>query len=75
MDDPEVMGRLLERERELGALRQTMHEVRRMAEMSAEIMRDRRRTGSWEGAERVAKQFDRIAKRCAVNEEDSREGT
>lgn len=37
-------------------------QIRRTAEMSAEIMRDRERTGAWEGAERVARQFDRLAK-------------
>ncbi len=36
--------------------------IRRTAEMSAGIMRDARRTGGWDGAERVARQFDRIAK-------------
>lgn len=33
----------------------------RTAEMSANIMRDPRRTGGWEGSERVANAFDRMA--------------
>lgn len=35
----------------------------RSAEASAEIMRDRQRTGNWAGAERTARAFDRIAQR------------
>lgn len=41
--------------------KELIYRIRRTAEMSAEIMRDRERTGGWEGAERVARQFDRIA--------------
>lgn len=36
----------------------------RAAEMSAEIMRDNRRTGGWVGAGRTAAQFERIAARA-----------
>lgn len=35
--------------------------IKRTCEMSAGIMRDRERTGGWEGAEKVARQFDRLA--------------
>lgn len=35
--------------------------IMRSAEMSAGIMRDRRRTGGWAGAENTARAFDRIA--------------
>lgn len=35
----------------------------RAAEMSANIMRDARRTGGWAGADNTAKAFDRIARR------------
>ena len=43
-----------------------VEEVRRAmrtAEMSAGIMRDHKRTGGWEGAEKTANAFDRIARR------------
>lgn len=33
----------------------------RTAELSANLMRDPERTGGWVGAERVARQFDRLA--------------
>jgi len=36
----------------------------RCAELQAGIMRDKRRTGGWDGAERVAAAFDRTAERC-----------
>ena len=36
--------------------------IRRTSEMSANIMRDARRTGGWEGSEKTARQFDRLAK-------------
>lgn len=36
--------------------------IARTAEMSAGIMRDRRRTGGWEGAERTANAFDRLSR-------------
>lgn len=38
------------------------HRIKRLAEMSAEILRDPARTGNWEGADKVAKQFDEIAR-------------
>lgn len=47
---------------DLGSSNELVRQIRRTAEMSAEVMRDRERTGGWEGAERVARQFDRIAK-------------
>lgn len=37
-------------------------EVRKM-EMQANVMRDTRRTGGWEGAEKVAMAFERSAER------------
>lgn len=40
--------------------RGNLRRLARTAEMSAGIMRDTRRTGKWEGAERVARQFDRM---------------
>ncbi|MHA4875494.1 hypothetical protein, partial [Enterococcus faecium] len=52
----------------LQAAKSAMHEIRRIAEMSAEIMRDSRRTGGWEGSERVARQFDRIARKALQHE-------
>ena len=42
--------------------REMTRQVYRACEMSAEIMRDARRTGAWEGAERVASAFERQAK-------------
>ena len=48
---------VLENER----LREVLHRIKRTAEMSEGIMKDRRRTGGWEGAEKVADQFRRIA--------------
>lgn len=42
-----------------------LHKIKRGLEMSASIMRDRNRTGGWEGAERVASSFDRYALRVA----------
>jgi hypothetical protein len=36
--------------------------IKRTAEMSANIMRDTKRTGGWEGAEKTASAFDRLAK-------------
>lgn len=38
-----------------------MRRLYRGLEMSAEIMRDRRRTGGWEGADRTADAFARYA--------------
>lgn len=45
----------------IAEMREILRQIRRTAEMSANIMRDRRRTGAWDGAEKVARQFDRIA--------------
>lgn len=42
--------------------------IRRTSEMSANIMRDARRTGGWEGSEKTARQFDRLAKYAAQAE-------
>lgn len=55
-------------DQKLTELQLAMHEIRRTAEMSAEIMRDPRRTGGWEGAERVARAFDRIARKALQHE-------
>lgn len=41
---------------------EVLRRIRRTAEMSASIMRDSRRTGNWKGAEKVARQFDLIAR-------------
>lgn len=38
-----------------------LHRISRTSELSAAVMRDKTRTGGWEGAERVARAFDRIA--------------
>lgn len=57
----------------LAEAQQALYEIRRTAEMSAEIMRDSRRTGGWEGAERVARQFDRIARKALQHEGARRE--
>lgn len=46
---------------QIAEMREILRQIRRTAEMSASIMRDTRRTGAWEGAEKVARQFDRIA--------------
>lgn len=54
-------------EARVAELEAALHMVKRMSEMSASIMRDARRTGAWEGAERVARQFDRIAVKAALN--------
>ena len=40
--------------------------IRRTSEVTAQIMRNPERTGGWSGAERVARQFDRIAKLAAT---------
>lgn len=50
------------KDREIERLRETLRRIRRTAELSAGIMRDPARTGDWEGAARVADQFDRIAR-------------
>ena len=47
---------------------ETLRRIRRTAEMSAGIMRDAKRTGGWDGAERVARQFERIAELAAAPE-------
>jgi hypothetical protein len=53
--------------RERDAARKALHKIKRTCEMSAGIMRDTARTGGWDGAERVAMQFDRLADRaCAA---------
>ena len=62
-----VLSLLADRDRlaaEVGALREALHHTQRVAEMSAEIMRDPQRTGRWEGARRVADAFRRIADRA-----------
>lgn len=41
---------------------ESMRRIRGMADMSASLMRDKARTGGWEGAEKVARQFDEISK-------------
>lgn len=46
--------------------REELRLAMRAAECSAEIMRDRERTGGWVGAERTARAFDRIAQRLRV---------
>lgn len=42
-------------------LRAALRKVKRTAELSAGIMRNAERTGSWEGAEKTARAFDRIS--------------
>lgn len=44
------------------ALESVIRLEKRVCEMSANIMRDAKRTGGWEGAERTANAFDRIAR-------------
>lgn len=39
-----------------------LHRIERTSDMSANIMRDTRRTGGWDGAEKTARQFDRLRK-------------
>lgn len=46
---------------EVRRLREELRRIARTAEMSAEIMRDPRRTGGWDGAERVANSYGRMA--------------
>jgi hypothetical protein len=41
--------------------KEIVRRIKRTCEMSAGIMRDRERTGGWQGAEKVARQFDRLA--------------
>lgn len=43
-----------------------LHFIRRVSEESAKIMRDPVRTGEWAGAEKTARQFDRLALRAAL---------
>lgn len=66
--------RYSEKEAALAACRDDLHMVKRMAEMSAGIMRDPRRTGAWEGAERVARQFDRIAVKASLKTKEPTNG-
>lgn len=42
-----------------------LRRIKRTSEMSAGIMRDTERTGEWAGAEKVAKQFDRLAEHAS----------
>jgi hypothetical protein len=51
-----VAARLAEAE----GLRETLRRLKRTGELSAAIMRDTRRTGAWEGAERTARAFERM---------------
>lgn len=44
---------------------ETVRRLKRTGEMSAGIMRDARRTGAWEGAEKTARQFERMAESAA----------
>lgn len=41
-----------------------LRQIKRTSEMSAGIMRDKERTGDWVGAEKVARQFDRLAEKA-----------
>lgn len=52
------------RDAEIERLRSELHRIKRTAEMSAGIMRDTRRTGGWDGAEKTARAFDGIADRA-----------
>jgi hypothetical protein len=45
---------------EAEGLRETLRRLKRTGELSAAIMRDTRRTGAWEGAERTARAFERM---------------
>jgi hypothetical protein len=52
-------------------LREALRKIERVARGSAEIMRDQKRTGRWEGAERTANAFERLSKDAsqALNKE------
>ena len=52
-------------------LREELRKIERVARGSAEIMRDQKRTGRWEGAERTANAFERLSKDAsqALNKE------
>ena len=52
-------------------LREALRKIERLARGSAEIMRDQKRTGRWEGAERTANAFERLSKDAsqALNKE------
>jgi chromosome segregation ATPase len=52
-------------ERELAEARALLHRLKRAGEMSAAMMRDDRRTGAWEGSERVARAFARMSELAA----------
>lgn len=55
---------LAEQSRRIAALEEFIRMEVRRCEMQAGIMRDTKRTGGWEGAEKVAMAFDRAADRC-----------
>lgn len=47
-------------------LRGGLLKIKRLATMSAELMRDQKRTGRWEGSERTARAFERLANDAEV---------
>jgi len=49
----------------LAECHETLRRLKRTGEMSAAIMRDPRRTGAWEGAERTARAFERMGEFAA----------
>jgi len=60
----EANSLLEEQARRIASLEEFLRMEVRRSEMQAGIMRDRQRTGGWEGAEKVAMAFDRAADRC-----------
>lgn len=55
---------LVEQADRIAALEEFIRMEVRRNEMQAGVMRDKKRTGGWDGAERVAMAFDRAADRC-----------
>ena len=49
----------------LAECHETLRRLKRTGELSAAIMRDTRRTGAWEGAERTARAFERMGEFAA----------
>jgi hypothetical protein len=49
------------------AASEALRKIKRTADMSAAIMDDPKRTGAWEGAEKVAEQFRSISERAALS--------